>query len=55
MKIYCCLRQRRETIMSDSVEIDGYGPQFSDEEITSLLALGWEETNAALARERMRP
>lgn len=34
------------SILSDSVEIDGYGPQFSEEEIASLLELGWKETNA---------
>lgn len=30
------------SILKDSIELDYYGPQFSDEEIRSLVALGWE-------------
>lgn len=31
-------------ITDKSVEIDGYGPQFDDDEIKSLIALGWTLT-----------
>lgn len=36
--------ERVETVSvgSDWVEIDYYGPQFTDEELTSLEAAGWE-------------